>query len=366
MDLATLHASPTPGAGPSNRRSLAAWLLQVADSDGVTLDADRILLPLTVTALNTRLGRSPRCGTLYRRIRDLHPAVSRSAGGLILDRAALTREAAGARTRPTVAPTPPLPLQPPPPPVAAHGDALELARAACRLLDQALALLTIQTTASTPDAPPAIALRSRAGRTRDPSDFAAFSGQGGREVAVSLEETTPSLTVVPRTANAATAPVSREDLTQLLAPLVEVCRRTGLVGVTDTSGLHRALAPYQAWQIRNAVALICRLTKAGSIKSSPIGWLVAKARDGDLDYFPDAAAATAPPPPAATRVEYDPVLEAAERGVAAAGVDELAALDEWIRTAPHHARIRHLIFDRAEMLQTARLEAWRALQEVAS
>lgn len=372
-------APPSPPAAlPSNRRGLAGWLLELAASEGAPVDADRILLPYTVTALNVRLGREPRCGTLFRRIRDLHPIVSRSGGGLLLDRPALEREAANVRAtqlRPTH-PAPPRAAEWPqtaPGPAAEIGDALELARTACRLLDQALTLIAAQGPAvSTPVPAPAIAPRSAPPRPRDPADFAAFPGERGREVVGSSEKTSPSLTVVPQTANPATPPaesaVNSTEIGQLLAPLVEVCRRTGLVGVSDTPGLRRALAPFSAVQIRHAVALVCRLTRAGSIKTSPVGWLVAKARDADPDYFPTAI--TAPPPPAASRTgdrsAPDPALEAAERAVATAGADELAALDDWIRAAPHHARIRHMIFDRPGMLQAARLEAWRALQEKAS
>ena len=373
-------APPSPPAAlPSNRRGLAGWLLELAASEGAPVDADRVLLPYTVTGLNVRLGREPRCGTLFRRIRDLHPIVCRSGGGLLLDRPALEREAAGVRTS-QLRPTPPAPPraaaecpQVAPGPAAEIGDALELARAACRLLDQALTLIAAQGPAvSTPVPAPAIAPRPTPPRPRDPADFAASPGERGREVVGSSEKTSPSLTVVPRTANPATPPaqlaVSSTEIGQLLAPLVEVCRRTGLVGVSDTPGLRRALAPFSAVQIRHAVALVCRLTKAGSINTSPVGWLVAKARDADPDYFPTAI--TAPPPPAASRTDDrsapDPTLAAAEQAVATAEADELAALDDWIRAAPHHARIRHMIFDRPGMLQAARLEAWRALQEKAS
>ncbi len=368
-----------PATPPSNRRGLAGWLLELAASEGAPVDADRVLLPYTVTALNVRLGREARCGTLFRRIRDLHPVVCRSGGGLLLDRPALEREAAGLRAS-QLPPTPPVAPAADWPQVALApateiGDALELARAACRLLDQALTLIASQApAASTPVPAPAIAPRSASPQPRDSAVFAAFAHERGREVVGSSKETSPSLTVVPRAANPATPSaqpaVSDTEIVQLLAPLVEVCRRTGLVGVSDTPGLRRALAPFSAVQIRHAVALVCRLTKSGSIKTSPVGWLVAKARDADPDYFPTAI--TTPPPPASAttgdRSAPDPALEAAEQALATADADELAALDDWIRAAPHHARIRHLIFEpgRDEMLQTARLEAWRSLQEKAS
>lgn len=161
-------------------------------------------------------------------------------------------------------------------------------------------------------------------------------------------------------------PLAASDIDELIRPLVTIADRCSLIGINDRSGIHAALAQYSPTAVRHAVSQVARMAKAGQIRS-PLGWLTAAARRGDLDLFPDTQPTTTPPPPAGPeRLGTDPVAEAAERALATAGPEELAALDEWIRSAPHHARIRHLMFDpsRAQMLHTARLEAWHVLQEV--
>jgi len=160
--------------------------------------------------------------------------------------------------------------------------------------------------------------------------------------------------------------LAASDIDELIRPLVTIADRCSLIGINDRSGIHAALAQYSPTAVRHAVSQVARMAKAGQIRS-PLGWLTAAARRGDLDLFPDTQPTTTPPPPAGPeQLRTDPVAEAAERALATAGPEELAALDEWIRSAPHHARIRHLMFDpsRAQMLHTARLEAWHVLQEV--
>lgn len=368
---------------PSTRAGLASWLLELGDDIGRPLDGDRTLVPLTVTQLNIRTGRSPKCGTLFGRVKALAPAVTLHRGGITIDRSALEREAAGVTASPTAARS-----QGPdssPAVAAAPGLTGQLLQEACRVAEQAAALAAAAMRLATEACAMATTenLPVVAGPARD-RDLAAARGsrdrglppeEGGREVSSCSEtQTPPSLTALPRPAKAAATaadpspqpPVGPDRLDELLQPLIETCRRTGLVAVSDTRGLRSALAPYSPDQIRHAVVLTSRLTKSGVITSRPIGWLIARAREGDIDYFPPAEPAATPPPPAVCVVETDPETVAAEKALATAGVDDLALLDEWIRTAPHHARIRHLIFDRPGMLQTARLEAWRALQEKAS
>lgn len=90
----------------------------------------------------------------------------------------------------------------------------------------------------------------------------------------------------PRDAEPRPAPVVADDaVVALIAPLQEMARRCGLVGLTDSRGLVEALAPFGADQIRHAVHLTSRLTEAGTVRS-PLGWLVNKARQRDPDYFP--------------------------------------------------------------------------------
>lgn len=154
-----------------------------------------------------------------------------------------------------------------------------------------------------------------------------------------------------------------ERVDELTAPLVALADRCGLVGVTDRTGLHDALAPYPADGIRHAVSLVGRMTSAKQTHS-PVGWLIAAARRGDPDLFNPAAPAdngaragpgTAPPP--------ELVDVNAEEALTAATPDELDRIDAQIRSAPHNGPILQRIFSRPEALHAARLSAWRTLQE---
>lgn len=154
-----------------------------------------------------------------------------------------------------------------------------------------------------------------------------------------------------------------EQVDELTAPLVALADRCGLVGVTDRSGLHEALAPFTADGIRHAVSLVGRMTSAKQTHS-PVGWLIAAARRGDPALFNPAAPAhngaragpgTAPPP--------DLVDVNAEEALTAATPDELDRIDAQIRSAPHNGPILQRIFSRPEALHAARLSAWRTLQE---
>lgn len=83
------------------------------------------------------------------------------------------------------------------------------------------------------------------------------------------------------------------DLRALLAPLVEVAGRCGVVGITSLSGVELALRPYTDDQVRAAITLISRRVRLGEPIVSPFGLLIKKARERDPAYFP-------PPSPAAT------------------------------------------------------------------
>jgi hypothetical protein len=85
-----------------------------------------------------------------------------------------------------------------------------------------------------------------------------------------------------------TGPLDRvdEDLDELVAPLVELCERLHLVGVTNRSRLRRALSSFEADQIRHAVRLIYTQVRAGVSFRSPVGLLVRLAEARDTTYFP--------------------------------------------------------------------------------
>lgn len=75
------------------------------------------------------------------------------------------------------------------------------------------------------------------------------------------------------------------EIDELVAPLVRICERRHLVGLTNRTRLHEALLPYQADQIRHAVDLLTRQIDAGISIHSPIGLLVRIAQQGDMTYF---------------------------------------------------------------------------------
>jgi hypothetical protein len=75
------------------------------------------------------------------------------------------------------------------------------------------------------------------------------------------------------------------EIDGLVAPLVRICERRHLVGITNRTRLHNALLPYRADQIRHAVALLTSQIDAGIPIHSPIGLLVRIAQQGDTTYF---------------------------------------------------------------------------------
>jgi hypothetical protein len=113
-----------------------------------------------------------------------------------------------------------------------------------------------------------------------------------------------------------------EDLDELVAPLVELCERLHLVGVTNRSRLRRALSQFEADQIRHAVRLVCTQVRAGVPIRSPVGLLVRLAEAGDITYFPsphvsDRQPSVESPDDTAAEPAHDPVVEMDVETVAA-------------------------------------------------
>jgi hypothetical protein len=77
------------------------------------------------------------------------------------------------------------------------------------------------------------------------------------------------------------------EIDELIAPLVRICERRRLVGITNRTRLHAALLPYDSDQIRHAVELLTSQIDAGIPIHSPIGLLVRIAQQGDTTYFPN-------------------------------------------------------------------------------
>jgi hypothetical protein len=130
--------------------------------------------------------------------------------------------------------------------------------------------------------------REEFAHSRTPSRTQQYSRES---VSQEIRENTDSLTREPREeSRELRAPVRAiadddEDLDELVAPLVELCERLHLVGVTNRSRLRRALSRFQADQIRYAVRLICTQVRAGVPIRSPVGLLVRLAEADDTTYF---------------------------------------------------------------------------------
>lgn len=365
------------------------WLVDVVARRGFELGDGAFRLPSTQAELAADAGCSS--GTIQARIRLLERQ------GLVISRRPLTVRLPVGVT-PTVSPgagpphqpgDPGAPPRPPEPATGGTDQALPHLLAANAALAAAVAAApTAELIAAQQAVLTAIAHGSRFRDTfvADPRPDLAVPRlpvaeprlSGGESVSESLLEDreTDSLPgSVSRGSADSQVPSSRiregpglagTDIDELIRPLVTIADRCGLVGLNDRSGIHDALSRYDSAAIRHAVSQVARMAKAGQIRS-PLGWLTVAARRGDPDLFSIVEHCTTPPMPAPTRLdELDAATQAAERALATAGPDQLAALDEWIRSAPHHARIRHLIFEpsRAQMLHTARIEAWHVLQEV--
>ena len=196
---------------------------------------------------------------------------------------------------------------------------------------------------------------------------------------MSSESLSPSLVTVreaPRTPREsrpaevadepATAAVSAatRNLTPFCGRSPQLAERASLVGLTDREGLRRALVPYEDRQVRFAVHQTLAMARAGSVKS-PIGWLVAKARQGDEAFFPPVSSFSPAPPLLEPTVEEDgpdPEAEAAVEALEASpGADggELARIDALIRRAMPPSVAQKMFAD-ASWLHVTRVMQWRA------
>jgi hypothetical protein len=199
--------------------------------------------------------------------------------------------------------------------------------------------------------------------------------EGGRSSKDPVQTLPPSLTVVrevPRSprrgspADGLGGSPSRtdQDLDAFLRPLAELAEKASLVGLTDREGLRQALAPYEDAQVRHAVRQTLALARAGKV-TSPVGWLVAKARQGDDVFFPPASALRDPPPrppmpvpeEAGADVEALAAVEALE---AVPNAKELAHIDGLIQRATPK-KVANKMFADPTWLRATRAQFWRSL-----
>lgn len=125
----------------------------------------------------------------------------------------------------------------------------------------------------------------------------------------------------------------RAAIEDAIQPLVTLCEQLRLPVSLNEDG-RRWLGLYSAEELRRGAGEIVRqLRGPGPAIGRPLGLLVSKAKRGEDDFFAPPRPAPAPPPLARQDEPLEPDVDAeAAAAVDAMGADELAALDERVRT----------------------------------
>jgi hypothetical protein len=176
---------------------------------------------------------------------------------------------------------------------------------------------------------------------------------------------TPPDTTEPVGERCAEETLTDQDLDDLVSPLVQIAAQAGLVGMTNIADTRAAIRPYSTTQIRYAVAMTAAMARNGKVKS-PIGWLVAKARHGDPNFFPEQppTAAARPEPPVAAALDPLDIDAEAEAAVTTLEADPdshrdaLDQLDQHILSTLGPATAKR-VTDNQTSLHTARVSFWR-------
>jgi len=389
------------------QRHMAADLLALGTQHGRLLTDGRVALPLPLAEVSARSGRGRNCGTVYAHVRALRPAVSANPGssGFVLDLDALSRIAgddvplpSANRHRPhlssseravhlTTGPAEQSPLSPTVPLGEVVALLKDIVALVSRLVSPEQGHVVVETLseveARLDKLGGAVVEPPHVSRTiREIADDVADGPrgplrEGGRSSKDPVQNLPPSLTVVreaprsPRRGSPAAVAIGLDrspsrtdkDLDAVLRPLAELAERASLVGLTDRDGLRQALAPYEDAQVRCAVRQTLALARAGKV-TSPIGWLVAKARQADELFFPPLSSLSPVPPLPATTLEDevpDPEAEAAVDALEAApgGRGELARIDALIRKATPVSVVEKM-FAEPPWLRCTRVLYWRA------
>jgi len=135
------------------------------------------------------------------------------------------------------------------------------------------------------------------------------------------------------THDGSTPPLTDEQLSELLAPLVEACRRCNRPQQVDAQG-YAALRHIPADDLRFGIAqIVLMLTTTDKVRS-PMGLLVAKARDwkdGKTEFFDRPS--TVEPLVAAPSVEEAEADEDGDDPLAGLSADDIAMIDRQIPAA---------------------------------
>jgi hypothetical protein len=133
-----------------------------------------------------------------------------------------------------------------------------------------------------------------------------------------------------------TRPLSTDtEIAAALGPLRELCERLHLPETVDAEG-RRWLCLYAPAELRRAVGRVMNMTRGAGQVRSPMGLLVARAKQGEESLFEPVPERTEPLPAVVAEEPAEPVDEEAARAIAAMDDDELAAFDErleaWLRS----------------------------------
>lgn len=379
---------------------LTRELLDLCDRYGEPGRDGKTYIPLSIADLNTRMGKPRGCGTLYRQLRALAPAVAGAPGrrGLLVDvqhlhnttppedpttlgSVSLGRSGRdGDQPENTGGATHPKQTASPDPGTSGGGArraALQAAAAAKTaaaagdydIARQLIELCEILVQAGGRD--PRETRENRELPAGTARDTRGNSSQKEREILssnssfyLSNSSNSPARLADGGKPATAKAPVERRTWQQtvnLVAPLVELARTRSMPGLADRERLLRALAAYDDDQVTRAVAHIVLLVRNNIVTKSPIGWLIRVAEEGQLADYAGEAPATAGPPATedtmtdSTRQQQQDELDVHQDVLA--GVDEatLRELDEKI-ASKNQGR---LILRSAVLRDAARRALWQ-------
>lgn len=419
---------PAPAWTPTQRQ-MAASLCDLADRSGQPSgEAGLMLVPTPLAELSARSGRGRNCGTVYAHVRALGAAVRPAPGrsGLLLHTETLRAIAGTSPSTPTgpgqaAAGFRPASFADPTPPVAAVGrssvSALlrssttsqpdstgQLVALVRDLIDLAHRVLDVAQTDQLADTGLLEGLRSEipglADDPRSPSRMIRDVADDPRDAVPpdqreggSIAEETPGQKLPPSlsdpirdvsdasamnglaeevvachaVADVADRQRSDEQLRGLIAPLTRLAERSNLVGLTDLESLGLALRAYNDAQVGYAVSATARMVRAGSVSKSPIGWLINKARAGDVNFFPPSGGRSTEHLPVPASAVEDPADAEGEAAVTTLESDpdattaDLEDLDSSIRgCSARTASSADRIFSDPSSLHAARVLAWRA------
>jgi hypothetical protein len=273
--VGTANATTTTGTDHGPPPELLDWLRGlVQDGLCLPLDGGRYRLRLSQAALARHMGLSPGAGTLSRRLRALTDC------GVVLSRRPLVfRLPDVTRATPQIESST----------VQTDVDLLTRLTALCtqavasRSDDVVLAALGCLAQALRGPAPLADSARGQRGSSSIVStDFTTDCATVTTAATTSARSPLPSTTSASPPAPSIIDPARAAEVFGAIEPLLAVCDRLGLPGVTNPRGLLHAVMDVERNDLEHGARLIADQLRANVPLRSPVGVLIALARRGDL------------------------------------------------------------------------------------